>query len=138
MSPSPLLAVVGVMTALPDSRDVQIDQVTVLFHGHEILQDAKLEFNYGRRYGLLGPNGCGKTTLLTALGNRELPIQDHIDTYFMAGEIPASGETPAPWPPPSAPALLRRLLLSGDHSRVDNRSLQARGFPNRGTSRCEE
>ena len=81
---------VGIMTALPDSRDIKIEQVTLLFHGHEILQDATLEFNYGRRYGLLGPNGCGKTTLLTALGKRELPIQEHIDIYFMDREIPPS------------------------------------------------
>lgn len=30
-----------------------VDSFTLLFHGHELLQDARLELNYGRRYGLL-------------------------------------------------------------------------------------
>ena len=36
-----------------------------------------------RRYGLVGPNGSGKSTLLKALGNREVPIPEHIDIYFL-------------------------------------------------------
>lgn len=47
----------------------------------------------GRRYGLVGPNGSGKSTLLKALGNREVPIPEHIDIYFLDREIPASDMT---------------------------------------------
>ena len=36
-----------------------------------------------RRYGLLGPNGCGKSCLLKAISARELPIPDHIDIYHL-------------------------------------------------------
>ena len=36
-----------------------------------------------RRYGLVGPNGSGKSTLLKALGNREVPVPEHIDIYFL-------------------------------------------------------
>ena len=39
------------------------------------------------RYGLMGVNGCGKSTLLACLGNREVPIQDHIDIYYLARYI---------------------------------------------------
>ena len=46
-----------------------------------------------RRYGLVGPNGSGKSTLLKALGNREVPIPEHIDIYFLDREIPASDMT---------------------------------------------
>lgn len=46
-----------------------------------------------RRYGLLGPNGCGKSTLLDALANREVPIPDHIDLYYLNREAPASDMT---------------------------------------------
>jgi ATP-binding cassette subfamily F protein 2 len=28
-------------------------------------------------------NGCGKSALLAVLGNREVPIQDHIDIYYL-------------------------------------------------------
>merc|ERR1712032_707663 len=40
-----------------------------------------------------GVNGCGKSTLLACLGNREVPIQEHIDIYYLAREIPASEKT---------------------------------------------
>ena len=41
----------------------------------------------------MGPNGSGKSTLLKALGNREVPIPEHIDIYFLDREIPASDMT---------------------------------------------
>merc|ERR1712156_1074935 len=63
------------------------------FYGAELLQDTKLELSCGNRYGLMGVNGCGKSTLLACLGNREVPIQDHIDIYYLAREMPASEKT---------------------------------------------
>lgn len=38
----------AVLTSHPMSRDVHIDQFTLLFHGHELLMDAKIELNHGR------------------------------------------------------------------------------------------
>eukprot|EP00210_Caulerpa_lentillifera_P003575 g3410.t1 len=86
-------ACTGVITSHPQSRDIQIQSLTVLFHGHELLTDTELELNFGRRYGLIGPNGCGKSTLLEALAARELPIPDHIDIYHLSRECPASDMT---------------------------------------------
>jgi ABC-type dipeptide/oligopeptide/nickel transport system ATPase subunit len=40
--------------------------------GPDLLSDANMTLASGRRYGLMGRNGCGKTTLLTALASREL------------------------------------------------------------------
>ena len=65
----------------------------MLFHGHQLLEDATVEFNYGRRYGLIGPNGCGKTTFLKAMANGDLPIANHIDIYLLDKEIEASDKT---------------------------------------------
>jgi ATP-binding cassette subfamily F protein 2 len=83
----------GIRTSHPQSRDVHIESLTLLFHGHELLADSNLELNYGRRYGLLGPNGCGKSTLLKAIGARELPIPEHIDIYYLDREMAASEMT---------------------------------------------
>ena len=40
--------VAAVLGSHPLSRDIHIEQFTLLFHGHELLMDAKLELNYGR------------------------------------------------------------------------------------------
>ena len=45
------------------------------------------------RYGLIGENGSGKSSLLAVLGNKEVPIQDHIDVYYLQREIAASEKT---------------------------------------------
>ncbi len=53
-------AVTGVLASHPDSRDIQLIQLSITFHGAELLTDTKLDLNNGRRYGLIGLNGCGK------------------------------------------------------------------------------
>jgi ATP-binding cassette, subfamily F, member 2 len=57
------------------------------------LVDAELELNNGRRYGIIGLNGSGKSTILSAIGNREIPIPSHIDIHHLSREIPASDKT---------------------------------------------
>ena len=54
------LSVTGVLASHPASRDVHIHNLTITFHGVELLSDARIELNYGRRYGLIGANGCGE------------------------------------------------------------------------------
>jgi ATPase subunit of ABC transporter with duplicated ATPase domains len=54
---------------------------------------SRLELSCGQRYGLIGENGSGKSTLLAVLGNREVPIQEHIDIYYLSREMPASEKT---------------------------------------------
>ncbi|KAF7080991.1 hypothetical protein CFC21_084980 [Triticum aestivum] len=80
----------AVLTSHQLSRDIHIESLTLTFHGHDLLVDTDLELNYGRRYGLLGLNGCGKSCLLKAIGCRELPIPDHMDIYHLSHEIEAS------------------------------------------------
>jgi len=86
-------ACTGVLGIHPLARDIKIDNFSVTFYGSELLQDTKLELSVGNRYGLMGVNGCGKSTLLACLGNKEVPIQEHIDIYYLAREIPASEKT---------------------------------------------
>ena len=77
-------ACTGVLGIHPMSRDIKIDNFSVTFHGAELLQDTKLELSCGQRYGLIGANGSGKSSLLAVLGNREVPIQEHIDIYYLS------------------------------------------------------
>lgn len=57
-------ACTGSLAVHPKSRDVKIDNFSITFHGCEMLQDAMLELNCGRRYGLLGLNGSGKFVVI--------------------------------------------------------------------------
>lgn len=54
-------AVTGVLASHPNSTDVHIINLSLTFHGQELLSDTKLELNSGRRYGLIGLNGIGET-----------------------------------------------------------------------------
>lgn len=47
-------ACTGVLGVHPKSRDIKIDMLSITFYGAELIQDAKLELNCGRRYGLIG------------------------------------------------------------------------------------
>lgn len=58
-------AVTGVLASHPNSTDAHIINLSLTFHGQELLSDTKLELNSGRRYGLIGLNGIGE-----ALGRR--------------------------------------------------------------------
>jgi len=83
----------GVLESLPQSRDIKIGKFSVSLHGIELIKDATLELNHGNRYGLIGLNGTGKSTMLTVLGERQVPIPQHIDIYHLSGEVEGSEKT---------------------------------------------
>ncbi|XP_051559655.1 ATP-binding cassette, sub-family F, member 2b isoform X2 [Myxocyprinus asiaticus] len=86
-------AVTGVLASHPNSTDVHISSLSLTFHGQELLSDTSLELNSGRRYGLIGLNGTGKSMLLSAIGHREVPIPEHIDIYHLTREMAPSEKT---------------------------------------------
>lgn len=69
------------------SKDVKVDGVDVSIGGKRILSDTSLTLAYGRRYGLVGQNGIGKSTLLRALSRRELAIPTHISILHVEQEV---------------------------------------------------
>jgi ATP-binding cassette subfamily F protein 3 len=56
----------------PAVRDVHLRNFSVSNGGAELISDADVVLALGRRYGLVGRNGTGKTTLLRALAARQL------------------------------------------------------------------
>ena len=80
----------GVLSSQALSRDVHVSQFSLSFHGTVLVEDSELKLNHGRRYGLIGLNGCGKTTLLRTIGHREIPIPSHIDTFLLEREVDPS------------------------------------------------
>jgi ATP-binding cassette subfamily F protein 3 len=76
------------------SKDIKLDGIDVSIGGLRILTDTSLTLAYGRRYGLVGKNGIGKSTLLRALARRELAIPTHISILHVEQEI-TGDDTPA-------------------------------------------
>jgi len=73
--------------ATSKSKDIKIDSFDVSISGTRILSDASLTLAYGRRYGLVGQNGIGKSTLLRALSRREVFIPTHISILHVEQEV---------------------------------------------------
>lgn len=57
----------------------------------QLFTDATLRIQHGQKYGLLGPNGHGKTTLLKMLAARELTFPPAIDTVLVEQDCVADG-----------------------------------------------
>jgi ABC transporter len=75
------------------ARDLKFVGFSLSSHGVPLIQDTTLELNYGRRYGLIGRNGSGKSTFMRILGARELQIAPHIDIYLLREEVEPTEKT---------------------------------------------
>jgi ATP-binding cassette subfamily F protein 3 len=73
--------------AATKSKDIKVDGIDVSIGGKRILLDTNLTLAYGRRYGLVGQNGIGKSTLLRALSRREIAIPTHISILHVEQEV---------------------------------------------------
>jgi len=51
--------------------DFKLENVDISFGSKQLLSSAELSIVYGRRYGLVGRNGIGKTTLLKMISRSE-------------------------------------------------------------------
>jgi len=63
-------------------------------NGNELFKDANLTLSYGHKYGLIGPNGRGKTTLLRHIGVKQFNVPDSLDIFYAEQEVVAD-QTPA-------------------------------------------
>jgi hypothetical protein len=62
----------GVLYSQPTALDVKIGGFTLTGYGRELIKDTEIEFTVGRRYGLIGANGSGKSTFLRCMAAREV------------------------------------------------------------------
>eukprot|EP01035_Chromulina_nebulosa_P018741 gene18741-24506_t len=100
-TPADILRKEGIVTTYAASskkmhrnvRDISVSNLTVLFHGTPLIEEAELSLNYGNRYGLIGRNGCGKTTFMKVIGARCIPIPEGIDMFHLKEEIEATDMT---------------------------------------------
>ncbi|XP_046850189.1 ATP-binding cassette sub-family F member 3-like isoform X2 [Xenia sp. Carnegie-2017] len=76
------------------SQDIHIESIDLAFGERVLLQGADLMLNYGHRYGLIGRNGVGKTTLLRSLSRRELHVSSNLSILHVEQEV-VGDNTPA-------------------------------------------
>ncbi|KAJ3340459.1 translational elongation factor EF-1 alpha, partial [Kappamyces sp. JEL0680] len=68
-------------------------EFSLAYGGMILLNNTKLRLTRGQRYGLCGPNGVGKTTLMRAIANGQLdgfPPADELKTVFVEHKLQAS------------------------------------------------
>ena len=62
---------------------LQVHNMTIRAKGKILLEHAHLSITAGRRYGLVGPNGKGKSTLLRMVARRQIPVPENLDVLLV-------------------------------------------------------
>lgn len=83
----------GQMAAMENAVDIKVDNFTISAKGKDLFVNASLLIANGRRYGLVGPNGHGKTTLLRHIAQRAFAIPPNIDVLYCEQEVVADDLT---------------------------------------------
>lgn len=71
----------------PSVPIIHVDHLTKAYRGSPALVDLSIDLHLGRIIGLVGPNGCGKTTLLKILAG---VLADWSGTVTIDGEAPGA------------------------------------------------
>lgn len=72
-----------------NATDIHIENFTINAHNKLLFENASLHINAGGKYGLVGPNGQGKTTILKMIALGELKIPPKIDCLYVEQEVQA-------------------------------------------------
>lgn len=68
-------------------RDIHVENFDISIAGRPLLKNASLKLIHGRRFGLVGRNGMGKSTLLRHISAREIAIPDHLQILHVEQEV---------------------------------------------------
>ena len=70
-----------------NTKDIKIECFDISFGDKSLIQGANLTMAYGRRYGFVGRNGLGKSTLLHMISSRQLIIPAHMSVLHVEQEV---------------------------------------------------
>jgi hypothetical protein len=73
----------------------QVHNMTIRAKGKLLLDSTLLTVTAGRRYGLVGPNGMGKSTLLRMIARRQVPVPEGLDVLLVEQARPGPCRSPA-------------------------------------------
>lgn len=75
------------------NKDINIFNFSIEAHQKKLFIETDLKINYGHKYGLIGRNGIGKSTLLQHIAYRKLPISEKMDVFYVEQEVESSNQT---------------------------------------------
>uniref|UniRef100_T1I7P8 ABC transporter domain-containing protein n=1 Tax=Rhodnius prolixus TaxID=13249 RepID=T1I7P8_RHOPR len=81
------------LQAFENAVDIKVENFSISAKGKDLFTNANLLIANGRRYGLVGPNGHGKTTLLRHIASRAFTIPPGIDVLYCEQEVIADDTT---------------------------------------------
>ena len=70
-----------------NSKDIRIEGFDIAIGEKVLIRGANITLSYGRRYGFVGRNGLGKTTLLRMIAEGQLKIPSHISLLHVEQEV---------------------------------------------------
>ncbi len=76
------------------SNVVQVNNFSVTIGSKKLFDDSELVLSPGNIYGLIGKNGCGKTTLLKMITNGNIPVNKKILILCVEQEIENTEKSP--------------------------------------------
>ncbi|KAJ1459015.1 P-loop containing nucleoside triphosphate hydrolase protein [Pelagophyceae sp. CCMP2097] len=74
-----------------NALDVKIESFSISAAGKTLFDNSPLSIVHGRRYGIVGPNGRGKTTLLKMIASGELKTPPRVGCLYVEQEVVADG-----------------------------------------------
>ena len=76
-----------------DYRNISINEFSISTMKKQLFNNANLILAYGKRYGMLGPNGKGKSTILNHIAKRLFPISKDLDLLLVEQEVEPSSKS---------------------------------------------
>ena len=68
------------------ARDIRVEGVSIAVPGKELFNNTSVRVIAGHRYGLIGPNGWGKSSVLRLLAEGQLPVPKKLDVLLVEQE----------------------------------------------------
>jgi len=85
----------GIQRVTGETKDIKIPNVSMSRGHNALLEDATLLLVRGKRYGLVGKNGVGKTTLLRRMARGSLPgFPPWVRVQYVEQELQGSEDSP--------------------------------------------
>ncbi|XP_023343664.1 ATP-binding cassette sub-family F member 3 [Eurytemora carolleeae] len=70
-----------------NSKDIHLENFDITYGEKVLIRGADVTLAYGRRYGFVGRNGLGKTTVLRMISEKQLKIPSHISILHVEQEV---------------------------------------------------